>query len=109
LASFAQIVRAPFLELVTLLLQNMAYKDSLPELTQIVVSHFAQHQCCWYSVCKKKACSLDGLSSSVKEGYVFCRKHWSSVLKKELVVGNGRMCPPSELETVIDEWHDMIV
>lgn len=103
------IVRVPFWDFVVFLLNN--YKDSNDAhvLQRIVVARFPQHQCCWYSNGKKKACPSQAiaLESQRHKEYLFCHKHWPSVLKKECVSTVGRMCPP--VETALDEWLDTIV
>lgn len=106
------VLRAPFLKVVTLLLENYTKEWRSPEylrnLTQTIVSRYKQHHCCWYNVNKKKACPSEAmeLDSQRSQGYVFCRKHWSPMLRKE-EVEHGTMCPPSE--TALDEWLETIV
>lgn len=108
------ILRVPFLEAVTLVMEeylgnphwkNVAY---LTKLRGTLVSRYKQRQCCWYSVSKKKACPSDAteLKSQKHQGYVFCHKHWSPVLRNE-GVEEGIMCPPSESR--LDEWLEGIV
>lgn len=106
------ILRVPFLKAVTLLMEeyteNWKNVVHLKKLRGILVSRYKQRQCCWYSVSKKKACPCDAteLETQKHQGYVFCRKHWSPILRNE-GIEEGIMCPPSE--TTLDEWLEGIV
>lgn len=106
------VLRAPFLELVALLLRhyrkdwkNAAFYGSM---TGAIVSAFPQRQCCWYNVSKKKACACEAKSLETQKGqaYVFCLKHWSPVLRQETAEDTS-LCPPSEMN--LDDWLQTIV
>lgn len=108
------VLRAPCLPLVVLLLDH--YEPArgknatfYKHMTETIVAHFPQQQCCWYNVSNKKACACQAmnLETQKQHAYVFCHKHWSLVLRHEEVDDTTPMYPPSE--TTLDEWLDMIV
>lgn len=103
------IVRAPLLEAVRVFLEAYETNSWDPlHLARKLAQEHAQTRCCWYSFGKKKACPADAVQLSTQEQpYVFCRKHWSPILRNEIGVDHGLIVPPSEAK--MDDWLQTIV
>jgi hypothetical protein len=103
------VLRAPLLDATKIFLE--AYGSSLWNVVHLsgsIAQKWAQTSCCWYSFRSKKACNADAVHlSTQQQPYVFCRKHWSPVLRNDMGSDCGVIFPPSEAN--LDDWLEAIV
>ena len=111
------VFRAPLLSLVTMLLDHRMDQWTAANTTCTILTWFLQDKCCWYNANQKKACACEAVETQVSvetsddntvtdlqthRSSMFCRKHWSPVLRQAKEEERSTMYPSSE--TNLDEW-----
>lgn len=100
------VLRAPLLDTLPLMLQDHATTESV---ALALAARHAQTRCCWYSASKKKACPADAVRLSQQDDpFVFCRKHWSPILRHNIGTDADRAIVRSS-EANLDDWLQSIV
>lgn len=103
------VLRAPLMDATKIFLEAYGTPSWDPKLlASSIAQQWPQTRCCWYSFRAKKACNADAVHlSTQQQPYMFCHKHWSSVLRNDMGSDAGVILPPSE--TNLDDWLEAIV
>ncbi len=102
------VLRAPLLGAASIFIEMHGTPSwNALHLAALIAQRYPQTRCCFYSFRSKKACNADAVFMSTRQQpHVFCRKHWSSALRRD-GSDHSAILPPSEAH--LDDWLRSIV